>query len=63
MDSEISHDGINRRSGAERRNWQCNSDFPYVDSHGILVINDRRAGNERRDVNLAKSEKVQNLIR
>jgi len=37
-----------RRSGDDRRSWQCQLDFPYVDSHGTLVSVDRRRIVERR---------------
>lgn len=40
--------GIDRRSGEDRRSWQCQLDFPYVDSHGTLVVEDRRRLVERR---------------
>ena len=41
---------MDRRSGNDRRNWHCEYDFPYVDTHGILVIRDRRKSNERREI-------------
>ncbi len=37
-----------RRSGNDRRSWQCQLDFPYVDGHGTLVSVDRRHIVERR---------------
>ena len=37
-----------RRSGQDRRNWECQHEFPYIDSHGVLVIEDRRVSNDRR---------------
>lgn len=37
-----------RRRGEDRRSWQCQLDFPYVDSHGTLVTGDRRKIVERR---------------
>jgi hypothetical protein len=37
-----------RRSGRDRRSWECNLDFPYVDSHGTLVTEDRRKCVDRR---------------
>jgi len=37
-----------RREGADRRSWECQLDFPYVDSHGTLVTADRRQIVERR---------------
>lgn len=40
--------GVERRSGEDRRGWECHLDFPYVDSHGTLVVEDRRKKVERR---------------
>lgn len=40
--------GNDRRSGEDRRSWHCQLDFPYVDSHGSLVVEDRRLLVERR---------------
>jgi hypothetical protein len=37
-----------RRSGNDRRSWECQLDFPYVDSHGTLVTEDRRRVADRR---------------
>ena len=37
-----------RRLGADRRRWNCKHDFPYVDSHGDLVVNNRRKQKDRR---------------
>jgi len=37
-----------RREGEDRRSWECQLDFPYVDSHGSLVTADRREIVERR---------------
>ena len=37
-----------RRAGNDRRSWECQLDFPYVDSHGTLVTSDRRQIVERR---------------
>lgn len=37
-----------RREGDDRRSWECQLDFPYVDSHGSLVTEDRRQIVERR---------------
>jgi hypothetical protein len=37
-----------RRGGDDRRSWECQLDFPYVDSHGSLVTEDRRRVVERR---------------
>ena len=41
---------MERRSGNERRNWHCEYDFPYVDTHGMLVVSDRRKSDERRSI-------------
>ncbi|WP_455198961.1 hypothetical protein [Kaarinaea lacus] len=40
--------GADRRCGEDRRSWECQLDFPYVDSHGTLVVEDRRKLVERR---------------
>jgi hypothetical protein len=40
--------GEDRRAGEDRRSWECQLDFPYVDSHGTLVVEDRRIMVERR---------------
>lgn len=40
---------MERRLGADRRCWTCQHDFPYVDSHGILVERERRELIDRRD--------------
>jgi hypothetical protein len=40
--------GTDRRIGDDRRSWECQLDFPYVDSHGTLVVEDRRIMVERR---------------
>ncbi len=40
--------GTDRRVGEDRRSWECQLDFPYVDSHGTLVVEDRRIMVERR---------------
>lgn len=37
-----------RRCGEDRRSWECQLDFPYVDSHGTLVLEERRKVVERR---------------
>lgn len=37
-----------RRAGEDRRSWECQLDFPYVDSHGSLVTADRRQLVDRR---------------
>jgi len=43
---------MERRSGNDRRNWHCEYEFPYVDTHGMLVINDRRKSDERRGITM-----------
>lgn len=45
---EEKRSGIERRKGEDRRSWECQLDFPYVDSHGTLVLEDRRMVAERR---------------
>ena len=45
---EVNRNGIDRRAGEDRRSWECQLDFPYVDSHGALVVEDRRKLVERR---------------
>ncbi len=37
-----------RRSRSDRRSWECQLDFPYVDGHGTLVSVDRRRIVDRR---------------
>ncbi len=37
-----------RRSHIDRRSWQCQLDFPYLDGEGTLVTEDRRRIVERR---------------
>jgi hypothetical protein len=37
-----------RRRGRDRRRWNCYHDFPYVDSHGFLVVHNRRKNMDRR---------------
>ena len=38
----------NRRSGNERRLYETELGFPFVDSHGLLVTEDRRKVIDRR---------------
>lgn len=38
----------NRRTGNERRIYQKNFGFPFVDSHGQLVTEERRLQSDRR---------------
>ena len=37
-----------RRKGQDRRNWECQHAFPYIDGHGELVVDDRRKSSDRR---------------
>lgn len=37
-----------RRGNSDRRSWQCQLDFPYLDGQGTLVTEDRRRIVERR---------------
>ncbi len=37
-----------RRLNTDRRSWQCQLDFPYLDGQGTLVNEDRRQIVERR---------------
>jgi hypothetical protein len=48
--------GSERRSGADRRYWNSNLDFPYVDSHGTLVLADRRKTADRRLIEAVQVE-------
>ena len=36
-----------RRSGVDRRLEAIGYDFPFIDSHGLLVTEDRRKSNRR----------------
>ena len=45
---QVNRNGNDRREGEDRRSWECQLDFPYVDSHGALVVEDRRVMVERR---------------
>ena len=45
---QIERSESDRRAGEDRRSWECQLDFPYVDSHGTLVMEDRRELVERR---------------
>lgn len=40
--------GNDRRKGGDRRSWQCQLDFPYLDGEGTLLTEDRRRVVERR---------------
>ena len=33
---------VERRAGKERRCWECEHEFPYIDGHGMLVTEERR---------------------
>ena len=45
---QVERNEKDRRAGEDRRSWECQLDFPYVDSHGTLVMEDRRELVERR---------------
>ena len=38
----------NRRSGNERRTYETDLGFPFIDTHGHLVTEDRRSLTDRR---------------
>ena len=40
----------NRRSGNERRIYETDLGFPFIDTHGHLVTEDRRSLTDRRTV-------------
>ncbi|WP_455196479.1 hypothetical protein [Kaarinaea lacus] len=40
----------NRRSGNERRTYETDLGFPFIDTHGHLVTEDRRSLTDRRTV-------------
>jgi len=40
---------VNRRSGNERRVYESDLGYPFVDSHGLLVTEDRRKVTDRRE--------------
>lgn len=42
-------DSLNRRSGIERRAYKVDIGFPFVDTHGHLVIDERRKLADRRE--------------
>jgi len=42
MENEQANINIERRSGADRRDDSEAFDFPFIDSHGHLVTEDRR---------------------
>lgn len=39
----------NRRSGNERRTYEIELGFPFIDSHGLLVTEERRSLADRRE--------------
>jgi len=42
-------DPLDRRSGQERRAYNVDIGFPFVDTHGHLVIDERRKLADRRE--------------
>jgi hypothetical protein len=42
-------DSSNRRSGIERREYEVDIGFPFVDTHGHLVVAERRTRVDRRE--------------
>ncbi|MEJ2179935.1 MAG: hypothetical protein P8Y28_05705 [Gammaproteobacteria bacterium] len=42
-------DSSNRRSGIERREYEVDIGFPFVDTHGHLVVAERRPRVDRRE--------------
>lgn len=48
MNTEHGNGLADRRSGTDRRCLQLGLGFPFVDSHGILVTEERRKNGERR---------------
>jgi len=49
MHNKSQRQSVERRSGTDRRSWVCQLEFPYIDSHGMLVTEERRK-KQRRDV-------------
>lgn len=47
MENEQANINIERRSGADRRDDSEAFDFPFIDSHGHLVTEDRRKYHRR----------------
>jgi len=47
-DTAAINTNTDRRQGIDRRQWTCQHDFPYVDSHGYLVVQNRRKQKDRR---------------
>lgn len=48
-----------QRTGEDRRSWQKQLDFPYLDSHGNLILDDRRNNMERRTASSAQGVSTQ----
>ena len=48
MTKQLNLDPPDRRSGAERREYHVDIGFPFVDTHGHLVIEERRKLADRR---------------
>ncbi|WP_455200014.1 hypothetical protein [Kaarinaea lacus] len=49
MSKQHKIDSPDRRSGIERRAYTVDIGFPFVDTHGHLVIDERRKRSDRRD--------------
>lgn len=47
MQDKSQHFSDERRAGTDRRCWECKIEFPYIDSHGTLVTEDRRKQQRR----------------
>ncbi len=41
-----------REKRSDRRDWKANSEFPFIDSNGNLISEDRRILAERRGYNI-----------
>jgi hypothetical protein len=54
MKNERRNSEANRRTGNERRIYHNNFGFPFVDSHGLLVTEERRLQGERRQISNAR---------
>lgn len=48
METDQRFGAKDRRSGSDRRTWQNGYDFPFIDSHGVLVTEERRISGDRR---------------
>lgn len=44
-----------RRSGSDRRMYAIDLGFPFIDSHGHLVTQERRQCNRRKSIELANA--------